>query len=289
MKWIQSACVIGALLCLSQWTYALNNHEQAARFPAQASTGNPPKRPTLVLVHGALLTGSIWGSVQSHLQNHLYNVVTLDVPGRGDDDVASTDATLYLAAKKVCDVANMQEGQVVLAGHSQSGAVINQAIHYCAVKIKALIYIAAVVPFDNEKPYDLLSEEDGLNFDRCAKQDISTGYYQIDKDGPLKEMFMDDASEESAKRAIANMVPEPIIIGDNTLHFSMEIFRKIPKFYIKTTSDKIISLETQNKFISRLNFIQTHEVKSSHSPFISKPKQLSDILMHIVDIIDIKR
>src|SRR5580658_9461358 len=78
-----------------------------------------PIKPTMVLVHGALFTSSGWSSVQSHLQNAGYNVVTMDVPGRADDGIAPREVNLSLAAEKVCKVANLQHGPVVLVGHSQ--------------------------------------------------------------------------------------------------------------------------------------------------------------------------
>ena len=53
---------------------------------------------TLVLVHGALLTSSAWMPVQNYLQNHGYNVVTLDVPGRAEDDVPAKAVSLEMSA-----------------------------------------------------------------------------------------------------------------------------------------------------------------------------------------------
>ncbi|STX29183.1 acetoin dehydrogenase E2 subunit dihydrolipoyllysine-residue acetyltransferase [Legionella beliardensis] len=239
--------------------------------------------PTLLLVHGALLTSGIWAPVQSYLQNHHYNVVTVDIPGRAEDDISAKEATLYQAAKKVCDVARMQYGPVILVGHSQGGAVINQAINECETKIKALIYVAAVVPLNGEKPYQLLSEEDNEHFDSCTQLDEKSGLYKINYNGPLKEMFMADASLEQVQHATANMVPEPIIIGENLLHFPEDTFEKIPKFYIETTEDKIISPKTQQRMRSRIHFIHSYSLQSSHSPFISKSKQLSRLLMGIAD------
>ena len=49
------------------------------------ATASNSRKPTLILVHGALFTSSVWIAVQSYLQNHGYNVVTLDVPGRAGD------------------------------------------------------------------------------------------------------------------------------------------------------------------------------------------------------------
>jgi len=238
---------------------------------------------TLVLVHGALLTSSAWMPVQNYLQNHGYNVVTLDVPGRAEDDVPAKAVSLEMSADKVCSVVNLQKDQVILVGHSQGGAVITLAANQCGAHIAGLVYIAAVVPANGEKVFDLLSNQDADNFEKVAKLDADAGVYQINYRGPIKAMFMADANSAQAQRAINNLVPEPARIGDDTLQYDSAAFAKIPKFYIKTSEDKIISPETQDKYISRTAFKQIIIMKSSHSPFVSQPKILGQYLADIYD------
>ena len=240
---------------------------------------------TIILVHGALLTSNIWMPVQSYLQNNGYNVVTLDVPGRADDGISAKESSLLLAANKVCKVVNLQTGTVLLAAHSQAGAVITQATRQCGARIAGLAYIAAVVPRSGEKAFDMLSSQDGENFDKVTRLDNAAGVYQINYEGPLKAMFMDDANETQVKRAINNMVPEPIRLGDETLQYDQAAFDTIPKFYIQTTMDKIISPDTQQKFILRNKFKKIYTMKTSHSPFISQPKLLGQYLGEIADSI----
>lgn len=242
-------------------------------------------KPTLILVHGALLTSSAWMSVQSYLQTHGYNVVTVDLPGRADDDIPASDVSIYSSAEKLCQVAELQQGQVVLVGHSQGGAVITQATHRCGSKIKALVYVAAVIPLNGEKAFDMLNDEDGRNFDKCATLDKNTGLYKINYDGPLKEMFMDDATTEQARRAINNMTAEPVRIGDEVLKYNEKIFSMIPKFYIETTDDKIISFATQKNIQSKVQLKKIYTMKTGHSPFVSQPKKLGGYLTEIVDFV----
>lgn len=241
------------------------------------------KKPTLILVHGALLTSSIWMPVQSYLQNKNYNVVTLDVPGRADDGIPADKVTLYSAATKVCKVAKLQHGPVILVGHSQGGAIITQAISECGRDIKGLVYIAAVIPFNGEKAFEMLSEQDAANFDQCATLDKNAAVYKINSTGPIKDMFMADASSYQAEKAINNFTPEPAMIGEGILRYNQHLFNEIPKFYIETTNDKIISLQTQKKIQSRVEIRQIYTMKTSHAPFISQPKMLGKYLAEITD------
>lgn len=240
---------------------------------------------TFILIHGALLASDAWMPVQSYLQNHGYNVVTVDVPGRSEDNIAPQDVTLTLAAEKICKVAKLQGRRVILVGHSQSGAVITQAQSLCSQQIAGLVYVAAVVPANGEKPFDLLSEQDGANFDKVAVRQDQQGIYKINYQGPIKEMFMQDASDTQAQHAIHNMVSEPIRIGDYALQYDELVFAVVPKFYIKTRFDLIISPETQNKYLARTQFRKVYELNTGHSPFVSQAKVLGRQLSEIYDVL----
>ena len=79
-----------------------------------------------------------------------------------------------------------------------------------------------------------------------------------------------------------NMVPEPIIFGESLLYYDLNKFKMIPKFYIKTLQDKIISPETQNKYINRINFLTIYTIDSGHSPFVTHSHLLAKDLEKIV-------
>jgi pimeloyl-ACP methyl ester carboxylesterase len=237
---------------------------------------------TFILVHGALLTSSVWAPVQSYLQNNGHNVVTIDTPGRVGDGVAPSDATLSAATAKICKVAELQHRGVILVGHSQAGAVITQAVDKCASKILALVYVAAVVPESGEKAFDLLSEQDNRNFDLAAPLDEKNGVSIPNLNSPIKKLFIgDDVSDIDANRAVANMVPESIALGNEYLHYNYFVFKDMPKFYIKTSKDQIVSPETQNKYIERTQFRGVYTLETGHSPFVTQPKQLANILEKI--------
>lgn len=238
---------------------------------------------TFLLVHGALFTSSVWSPVQTYLQNKGYNVLTVNTPGRLNDDVSPQQATLGAAVEKVCQIARSQQEPVILVGHNQAGAIITQATAYCPEYIKGLVYIAAVVPLPGERPFDVLSDEDNHNFDLSAPLDNHTGLSIPDPKAPIQSLFMADARDEDAQKAIANMVSEPIIFAYDILDYNLETFQTFPKYYIKTANDFIISPLSQNKFISRQTMNQVWTLVTGHCPFISQPDQVSELLMKIND------
>jgi len=105
---------------------------------------NPKKDVSVVLVHAAWVDGSSWNKVTEELQRHGFQVVAAQIPlSSFSDDVAVLRKVLV-----------RQEGPVVLAGHSYGGAVITAAAA-SNPNVKALVYIAAIVPDEGETVGDV--------------------------------------------------------------------------------------------------------------------------------------
>src|SRR5262249_47015751 len=109
--------------------------------PVDAAPPQPIKN--IVLVHGAWADGSSWAKVITILQDKGYNVTAVQNPLTSlADDVAATQRALAL-----------QEGPVILAGHSWAGVVITEA--GTDPKVAGLVYVAAFAPDQGEVIGDL--------------------------------------------------------------------------------------------------------------------------------------
>ena len=101
----------------------------------------------IVLVHGALADGSCWSKVIVLLQAKGFHVVAVQNPLTSlADDVAATKRIIAL-----------QDGPVILVGHSYAGVVITEAGN--DPKVVGLVYVAAFAPGEGQsinsvsKPY----------------------------------------------------------------------------------------------------------------------------------------
>jgi pimeloyl-ACP methyl ester carboxylesterase len=93
----------------------------------------------VVLVHAAWADGSSWNKVIPPLQRLGLNVVSAQIPLTSlTDDV--------VAVKRVL---GRVSGPLVLAAHSYGGAVITAAASGLS-RVKALVFIAAIVPDEGE-------------------------------------------------------------------------------------------------------------------------------------------
>src|SRR5262245_64394567 len=99
--------------------------------PAQAQS-QPVKH--ILLVHGAFADGTSWGKVIPILEARGFHVVAVQNPLTSLEDDAN--ATRRLIA--------LQDGPVILVGHSWGGAVITEAGD--DPKVAGLVYVAALMP-----------------------------------------------------------------------------------------------------------------------------------------------
>src|SRR6185369_1279735 len=98
---------------------------------AQANSAQAQSVRNIVIVHGAWADGSSWSKVIPLLQAKGFHVVAVQNPLTSlADDVAATKRAIAL-----------QDGPVLLVGHSYGGVVITEAGN--DAKVVGLVYVAA--------------------------------------------------------------------------------------------------------------------------------------------------
>lgn len=236
------------------------------QLPAWAKKDS--EKPTIVLVHGAHLSGLAWKDVAKQFKQWGYKVQTPDMPGR---PIFRT-VTLEEMATSLCESIKTNS---VLVGHSQGGAIINEAVGKCPEKIKGLVYVSAVVPLNGETSFEALAKDSNHEYlkaivplqDRAAIKDKKT-FLQVMEPGL-----------DLGKFAWLRLYSEPIALAASKLSFNQETYNKIPKAYILTEKDPVFTLANQKKYLNRMSFGQVYALENSgHLPMLSYPKELSELI-----------
>ncbi len=216
---------------------------------------------TVILVHGAFADGSGWGDVIPLLEKAGYEVTAVQNPLRSfADDVATT--------RRVIDA---QQGAVVLVGHSYGGAVITRAA-VGASNVRALVYVAAFAPDAGENLQSLLEKYPSKI--GAALVPDAAGFLYIDRT-KFKEAFAADVSERDLSVLAAAQKPiNSQIFGEV---YETPAWKEFASWYLIATDDQAINPELQRVFAERMS-ATTHEVNSSHVPFVSNPTAVAAII-----------
>ena len=220
--------------------------------------------PTIVLVHGAWGDGSCWAGVITILKNEGYNVI------------ATQHALTGLAgdAETVRRVVEMQEGTVLLAGHSYGGAVITEAAGKCP-NVTGLVYIAAFAPAEGESLGGLAQQAEQVTGNAAIRPD-NYGNLWLDK-GLFKESFCQEVDELQAN--IMAAVQKPIAIQCFTDAVTTAGWKNLPCWYQLSENDKMIAPSLEKMMAERIQPKQLITLPAGHASMVSFPKEVAALIM----------
>ncbi len=237
---------------------------------------------TLALIHGAWHGAWCWEKVVPQLQNK-HNILNLNLPGRDYQQPGDLkDINLSTYVEHVVQQLEKISDPIILVGHSMAGMVISQVAEHIGDRLSALVYIAAFVPKHHESLFDItrLAEEPGISTEFIANQ--SENYIDLKKSERTQSLFLNASPNEAAQVAMNKLNKEPFMAFVEKSDISKSAFQNIPQFYIKCLRDQAVLPVFQDKMIAKLNQPTILELDADHSPFLSNPEGLVEILSDVI-------
>ena len=219
-------------------------------------------RPNIVLIHGAWADGSSWSGVVERLQAGGYHVTAPQFPLTAlADDVA-----------RLRQVLDLQEGPVIVAGHSYGGQVLT-ALGNDAPNVAGLVYIAAFGLDQGESLGGLLSQgpvtpalahmfTDRQGFTWLPEDDF-TSHFAGDVD-PVKAKVMHAVQQPLASSAFADVMGIPA-------------WKTLPSWYLVAADDEALPPAAERQFAARMG-ATTVEIPSSHVAMVSHPDEVARLI-----------
>jgi pimeloyl-ACP methyl ester carboxylesterase len=236
---------------------------------------------TYVFVHGAWHGAWCWSKVVSLLEGAGHKAIALDLPGHGRDDTPIAQVTFEAYCNKVREIVEAQQEPVILVGHSMGGRVVTQVAELRPDRIKTLVYLAAILlrHGENTMPADPDTGETLIDRSVVTSDD---GLYQTLLEDAIRELLFHDCSDEDAIGAMAlleaRQASQPMTIP---MRLTNEKFGRLRKVYIECLQDKAVT-PAQQRIMYRLTPCdKVISMNASHSPFLSCPQELADILVSI--------
>ncbi|MFG2371205.1 esterase/lipase family protein [Streptomyces sp. NPDC048504] len=238
---------------------------------ASAHTTPAAAKPTVVLVHGAFADASSWNGVVERLQRDGYPVIAPANPLRGLAEDSTYVASILASVK----------GPVILVGHSYGGAVISQAAAGDP-QVKALVYIAALVPDKGEKLSTLSDKFPGTNELAPALRPVPFS----NSDGTNgSDLYVDPtrfravfaADLPASQTVVMGAEQRPVAAAAFASSATAAAWRTIPSWALVARQDEALGAPLE-RFEARRAHSHTVEINSSHVALISHPGTVTHLI-----------
>ncbi|GHE77205.1 hypothetical protein GCM10017786_03170 [Amycolatopsis deserti] len=221
--------------------------------------------PTVVLVHGMWHGGWAWDRVAGLLERDGHPCVAVTLPGQ---DRAPGDPTFRGHCEHLAGVLAGIPGDVVLVGHSYSGALLGEAGD--APNVRGMVFVSA---FCLEPGESVASVNDAEAGSQAGVNDIrQVGDHLIIDADTAKHAFYHDCSPADAASAAGRLTPEHISTRSGIV--SRAAWRTVPSHFVVCTLDRACTPEVQRMMAARVD--STSELEAGHSPMLSMPEAVAD-------------
>ena len=229
---------------------------------------------TFALVHGGYHGPWCWEQLTPLLEQAGHHVVTMDLPLEDSTATFDTYADVVCAALDGCD------HETVLVGHSYAGNTI--PLVASQRPLRHLVYLCAMVPEVGRSLAEQMTDvppmlnptyEHGL-----SALDDQMCQRWIDRD-IASEMFYGDCDADLAKVALDRLRPQSV--NPALYPTSLTEHPRVPTTYILCTEDQILRPQWSRDVVSRRLTAELVELPGDHSPMLSRPAVLADVLLRL--------
>ncbi|CAO3638422.1 unnamed protein product [Cunninghamella blakesleeana] len=209
-------------------------------------------------------------------KNH-YKTITFDLPGSGDDvDTPFEEVNLKnytQATLSVIKERTDEKDKIILVAHSLGGMTATLVADCIPERIHYVVYITAFYLPNGEKILDIGRNDlfyitDDGKYINMKPEDVKYGLYDD----------CDDDDIEFVKSKLRDQSITPLLEASE----SNGAVKKLNKCYIETTQDNSVPPAVQQKMYTN-NIDHVVKMNTSHSPFFSKPNELFNILVSLIN------
>src|SRR3984885_11577381 len=231
----------------------------AVRAAAQTQLSAGVK--TVLLIHGAWADGSSWSKLIPLLEAKGLHVVAVQIPLTSfADDVAATQRAIAL-----------EDGPLLLVGHSYGGAVITEAGN--DPKVAGLVYVSAVAPDQGESAFGLITSVPTPVGSELRPD--KSGFLKLTPKG-IAEDFAQDLSAKEIAVLIATQVPVSVAAMKGEV--TIPAWKSKSSWYIIAANDRAISPDLEAAQAKRIGATTT-TAPSSHVIMLAQPSKVADVIV----------
>jgi len=235
---------------------------------------------TYILVHSQWHGSWAYNKIVPILEKKGYRAIAPDLPGHGADPDSTENVTFADCVDRVVSVANAQQGQVILVGHSSGSAVIAQASERLGKsKVASIVCIDGFLPNDGESIFSLAEKyaSSGRPLSKIFRFSSDNKTVSLDL-ADVKELLYHDCLPEDVNYAKSHLRKSPLSVLATPVKLTSANYGSIPKFYILCTEARDMKKTELSKNVVCK---KVYTLPSGHMPQFSMPEKLTEILMAV--------
>lgn len=234
---------------------------------------------TIVLIHGAWEGAWSWNETVAFLEKTGHDVIAIDLPGHGNDKTPLEEITLDLYANRVKEELLRIGKPVVLVAHSFGGFVVSKVAEEMPDSIEKLIFVASAVPYEGKNAVEVFTADEDSEF-------LENLIYSEDKQSvsmnreTIKNIIFTGATDAQIDKVIPQLVNQATKPFMESVITTEENFGRVPKAYVGTTLDRVVSLKAQvftQEFL-RIDADEVVTLEYGHVPLETAPEPLANAI-----------
>ena len=280
-------------------------------------------KPAFVFIHGAWHGAATWDKVMPLLEAAGHPCVAIDLPGAGKNAASpasfikrpfdpaafgtepspnagiSQEVRTAAVIDAVRSSAARANGKVVLVGHSLGGITVSPVAEAMPELLHATVYVTAfmlppgmpaIAMIQHESmaaalvPGLFMADPAGVGALR-----INVASDNADYVGRLKAAFFGDVDQgefETFRKTLHCDEPAQVAVVPSGV--TKERFGSVARHYIHCDADQAITPAGQALMVAMVdeamgNATNIHRLSASHSPFLSQPAKLAELLLAAAD------
>jgi pimeloyl-ACP methyl ester carboxylesterase len=220
------------------------------------------KITNIVLVHGAWADASSWSKLIPLLNAKGLKVTAVQLPLNSHEaDVATVRRAIEL-----------EDGAIVLVGHSYGGSVITEAGNH--EKVASLVYVDAFAPDEGESAGSLFAQFESAPLNPEIRPDAE-GFLKLSRAG-IFEVFAQDLTD--VEKSMLLITQGPINGAALGGVVTKAAWKAKPSWYLVGDRDRAIPRVDQERMASRMNATVAH-ADASHVAMLSQPEAVADHIL----------
>jgi len=232
---------------------------------------------TILLIHGAWEGAWSWEQTIEHLEQKGHTVKAIDLPGHGDDKTPTSEITLAVYANRVKKELEKIDGQVIVVAHSFAGFIVTKVAEEMPEKIEKLIYLAAAIPYEGKNAFEVFEEDKESEFleNLIFSEDKSSATMSRET---IKDIVFTGATDAQIDALLPKLVAQATKPFFEPVITTPENFGSVPKAYVETTLDRVISLNGQRHGQKMVEIEEVITLERGHVPLETAPRELADAI-----------